>query len=473
MNGRTAPDLFEFNGNILNTTREITSGTGDIIDAYYRLSLDGLPEGGTAINCENSNIGYICMYSSDDYNTDYSYATFKNCIIDESFYSNSKDPMDLFIQETRNLDVLFQDCIFNIHSRMTRSLGEKKALIQNSVINLTDTESEQEDTFLRSLYRLNFDNCTFNINSSLEVDPTRHLIFQCDLSNSTFNISLEADFEGSIFQDCNLSNSTLDVSCEGRLGTVFNGCNLSNSTFDGKNIYNLYYFMKGHYRDECSLTNCIITNVKAERGLFDDEYDEAITIDSSEIRSCSGSIHIQGDINNSQLFNYDCSEQNIDIITCYGNITDSSIYGWTTLFNGEKIQNTSFNFCISNYSGGAVKIGIVKRNILIENCVFSHCKSTKQQDEYAGGGAISIECDANNIEVTIRNCRFNSNVSKLLKGFDIFMSASWTNGSSYSGCVLDLQDCYSDYVTDYGSLFGNSLSVFTNNVTKKGNMLAL
>lgn len=78
----------------------------------------------------------------------------------------------------------------------------------------------------------------------------------------------------------------------------------------------------------------------------------------------------------------------------------------------------------------------------------------------------------NNIGVTIKNCRFNSNNATSVFGKDIFMGANWSFGS-YSGCVLDIQNCYSDYVTDYGSLFGNSFSVYTNNVTKKGNMLAL
>lgn len=472
----TAPDLFEFNGNSLNTTREITSGTGDIIDAYYCLSLNSLPEGGTAINCENSNIGYIYLLTSG-YNTDYAYATFKNCIIDESFYSG--DTNDL-VYISRNFDVLFQDCIFNTHYRRIRGTDETKMLIKGTGTNTSKINCHlspnRATTILDDIY--NIQNTVINVTIpkyEQEYDLLFGILGWSSFDNCTFNISIEENFDSSIFRKCNLSNSTFDVSCEGRLDTVFEGCNLNNSTFDGKNIYNLYQFMDGSYRDECSLTNCIITNVKAKRGLFDDEYDEAITIDSSEIRSCSGYIDIQGDINNSQLFNYDCSEQDIDTITCYGDITDSSIYGWTTKFYGEKIQNTSFNFCINTSRGGAVKIK--GKKTLIENCVFSHCESTAQASSLSGGGAISIECEANNIGVTIKNCRFNSNKSTSL-GKDIFMCAEWgetifSSAASYSGCVLDIQNCYSDYVTDYGLLVGNSFSVLTVNVTKKGNMLAL
>ena len=478
-NKNTAPVLFEFNGNSLNTTREITSGTGEVIDAYYCLSLNGLPEGGTAINCENSNIGYIYMWTSD-YNTDYAYATFKNCIIDESFYSGDTDDL---VYISRNFDVLFQDCIFNTHYREIRGTDETKILIKGTGTNTSMINRHSSpNRATKILYKIyNIQNTVINVTIPKPEEEDRWDYFgwssisSSSFDNCTFNISIEENFDGSIFRICNLSNSTFDVSCEGRLDTVFKGCNLSNSTFDGKNIYNLYYFMEGIYGDECSLTNCIITNVKAERGLFDDGGCETITIDSSEIRSCSGYIDIQGDINNSQLFNYDCSEQNIDTITCYGDITDSSIFGWTTKFYGEKIQNTSFNFCINTSRGGAVKIK--GKKTLIENCVFSHCESTAQAESLSGGGAIAIECEANNIGVTIKNCRFNSNKSTSF-GKDIFMCAEWgesifSSAASYSGCVLDIQNCYSDYVTDYGLLVGNSFSVLTVNVTKKGNMLAL
>ena len=274
---------------------------------------------------------------------------------------------------------------------------------------------------------------------------------------------------------CNLSNSTLNVSSEVEINTLFSNCNLSNSTFDGKNIYGVDFFMRNIYSGECSITNCIITNIKAYL-VYDQDQSATTTIDSSEIRSCSGFICIQGDINNSQIFNYDCSEQNNYHITCYGDITDSSIYGRTTDFYGEKIQNTSFNFCITTYRGGAVKIK--GKKTLIENCVFSHCETTVQASDLSGGGAIAIECEANNTEVTIKNSRFNNNKTSKAFGKDIFMCAEWGesifySAASYSGCVLDLQNCYSDYVTDYGSLIGNSLSVYTVNVTKKGNMQAL
>lgn len=501
-NKNTAPDLFEFNGNSLNTTREITSGTGDIIDAYYRLSLDGLPEGGTAINCENSNIGYIYMRTSD-YNTDYAYATFKNCIIDESFYSGDTDNL---VYIARNFDVLFQDCIFNTHYRKIRGTDETKILIkgtgtntsminrhsspnratsilyeiyniQNTVINVTIPKPEEEEDWLdylgwSSISSSSFDNCTFNISLGRNFSK---FFESCNSSNCTFNISIEEHYGGSIFMRCNLSNSTLNVSSEVEINTLFSNCNLSNSTFDGKNIYGVDFFMRNIYSGECSITNCIITNIKAYL-VYDQDQSATTTIDSSEIRSCSGFICIQGDINNSQIFNYDCSEQNNYHITCYGDITDSSIYGRTTDFYGEKIQNTSFNFCITTYRGGAVKIK--GKKTLIENCVFSHCETTVQASDLSGGGAIAIECEANNTEVTIKNSRFNNNKTSKAFGKDIFMCAEWgesifSSAASYSGCVLDLQNCYSDYVTDYGSLIGNSLSVYTVNVTKKGNMQAL
>lgn len=501
-NENTAPDLFEFNGNSLNTTREITSSTGDIIDAYYSLGLDGLPAGGTAINCENSNIGYIYMRTSD-YNTDYAYATFKNCIIDESFYSGDTDNL---VYIARNFDVLFQDCIFNTHYRKIRGTDETKILIkgtgtnasminrhsspnratsilyeiyniQNTVINVTIPKPEEEEDrwdYLgwSGIDSSSFDNCTFNI--SLERDFSCFFA-SCNSSNCTFNISIEENYGGSIFMRCNLSNSTLNVSSEVKIDTLFSNCNLSNSTFDGKNIYGISSFMRNTGSGEYSITNCIITNIKGTL-VYEENQSTTTTIDSSEIRSCSGVITINGDINNSQIFNYDCSEQNNYYIICYGDITDSSIYGRTTEFYGEKIQNTSFNFCITTFRGGAVKIK--GKKTLIENCVFSHCETTAQASDVSGGGAIAIECNANNIEVTIKNSRFNNNKTSMAFGKDIFMCAEWgesifSSAASYSGCVLDLQNCYSDYVTDYGSLFGNSLSVYTNNVTKKGNMQAL
>ena len=478
-NENTAPDLFEFNGNSLNTTREITSSTGDIIDAYYSLHLDGLPEGGTAINCENSNIGYIYLRTRS-YNTDYAYATFKNCIIDESFYSGTI--YGALVCISRNFDVLFQDCIFNIHSKHIQGItDETKIMIKGTGTNTSkiNWHSSEKGSY-GILYRIfNIQNTVINVTiMKPEQEPIyeSNIFYFSNFDNCTFNISLEKDFDASIFDNCNLSNSTLDVSSEGVIYTVFEDCNLSNSTFDGKNIYAVDYFMYETCDDtgvcgKRGLTNCTVTNVKAESHLF---YDLNANIDTSVIQSCSGGIRVN-DINNSQIFNYDCTEQNIYYITCFGDITDSSIYGRSTDFYGEKIQNTSFNFCISTFRGGAVYIAPdSSENILIENCVFSNCKSSEQQDDIAdGGGAIAILCHGNNIGVTIKNCRFNSNVSAPLKGFDIFMSASWTGFNSYSGCVLDLQNCYSDYVTDYGLVIGNSLSVYTVNITKKGNMQAL
>ena len=456
VSGDMAPDLFEFNGNSLNTTREITSGTGDIIDAYYRFSLSYLP-GGTILNFENTNFSsFFLLSSSTTAPNDKIKLTFKNCIFDgnfEKYYTS--EALELYTPD-RGCDAIFQDCIFTSNNNYTDgptiSIKGAKVTIKGSGTNTSQIYHNRE-------YK-NAISCSYES--------------EVDIQNTAINVSVktsEETIDYELFQYCNFDNCTFNVSSEVKIDTVFEDCNLSNSTFDGKNIYALDNFMldNGFYTGVCGkrgLTNCTITNVKAESWLF---YGGSYPcIDSSEIRSCSGDISVN-DINNSRLFNYDCSEQNTDTISCSGDITDSSIYGWTTLFYGEKIQNTSFNFCINDSRGGAVKIKGKKK--LIENCVFSHCESTAQ-GSLSGGGAIAIECLANNIGVTIKNCRFNSNKSTSF-GKDIFMSASWTNGSSYSGCVLDLQNCYSDYVTDYGSLFGNSLSVYTNNVTKKGNMQAL
>lgn len=459
----TAPDLFEFNGNSLNKTREISSVTGEVIDAYYDFVLLGIP-GGTILNFENTKFSQFALFSSSTaLPIDKIKLTFKNCIFDGDLNTGISNTALELSSPSRNCNAIFQDCIFtsnnnNYPSGPTISITGAKVTIKGSGTNTSQIYHNRE-----------YENAIYCFDDSTKVD----------IQNTAINVSVktsEETIDYELFQYCNFDNCTFNVSSEVKIDTVFDHCNLSNSTFDGKNIYNLYQFMEGNYRDECSLTNCIITNVKAERGLFDDEYDEAITIDSSEIRSCSGSIHIQGDINNSQLFNYDCSEQNIDTITCYGDITDSSIYGWTTNFYGEKIQNTSFNFCIDGGRGGGAVYIVTTSNskeVLIENCVFSNCKSTDQRYGYAGCGAIDINCYANNTEVTIKNSRFNNNKTPNAFGKDIFMCASWSGGNSYSGCVLDLQNCYSDYITDYGLLFGNSLSVYTDNVTKKGNMLAL
>lgn len=458
MNGRTAPDLFEFNGNSLNTTREITSGTGEVIDAYYEFDLQGL-NGGTILNFENTNFSRFYLSTSAARATNKIYLNFKNCVMDNNFRRQTPNLVTLRTPSD-SCDAIFQDCIFTSNNNYTDyptiSISGAKVTIKGSGTNTSQIHHNRE-------YK-NAISCSYQS--------------EVDIQNTAINVSVKTSVETDykLFQYCNFDNCTFNVSSEVKIDTVFEYCNLSNSTFDGKNIYALENYMDyaNPYTGVCGkrgLTNCTITNVKAVNHLFF-LLSTANNIDTSEIRSCSGGINVI-DINNSRLFNYDCSEQNTDTITCYGDITDSSIYGWTTGFYGEKIQNTSFNFCINDYRGGAVRIySLSSENILIENCVFSNCKSTEQRDEYAGGGAIAISCHANNIGVTIKNCRFNSNVAPL-KGFDIFMCAKWNDGSSYSGCVLDLQNCYSDNVTDNGSLFGNSLSVYTVNVTKKGNMLAL
>lgn len=450
-------DLFEFNGNSLNTTREITSGTGDIIDAYYSFYLQYLPSG-TILNFENTNFNKFYLHSSSTTaSNDKIKLTFKNCIFDGNFEKySSQEVLDLYTPYG-GCDAIFQDCIFTSNNNCT---DDPTISIRGAKVTIKGSGTNTSQIYHNSEYK-----------NAIYCDASSKV----DIQNTVINISVktsEETIDCELFLYCNFDNCTFNVSSEVKISTVFDHCNLSNSTFDGKNIYAVEDFISypNNYTGVCGkqgLTNCTITNVKAERVLFTVMYGD---IDSSEIRSCSGSIFTYSDINNSRLFNYDCSEQNIDTITCYGDITDSSIYGWTTSFYGEKIQNTSFNFCINDSRGGAVEI--YSRNTLIENCVFSNCKSTEQRDEFAGGGAIAISCHANNIGVTIKNCRFNSNVASL-KGFDIFMCASWSGGSSLSGCVLDIQNCYSDYVTDYGSLIGNSLSVYTVNVTKKGTMQAL
>lgn len=457
-----ALDLFEFNGNSLNTTREITSGTGDIIDAYYSFTLYNLP-GGTILNFENTNLSSFFLFSSSTTApNDKIKLTFKNCIFDGNFEKYSRDAALKLYTPDRGCDAIFQDCIFtsnnNYAESPTISIKGAKVTIKGSGTNTSQIHHNRE-----------YKNAIYCYDNSSKVN----------IQNTAINVSVktsEETIDYELFRYCNFDNCTFNVSSEVKISTVFDSCNLSNSTFDGKNIYEVGYFIfsYNYYVGVCGkegLTNCTITNVKAESCLF--YYGSYACIDSSEIRSCSGGISVN-DINNSQLFNYDCSEQNIDTISCWGDITDSSIYGRTTLFYGEKIQNTSFNSCITDKRGGAVKIAtsINSKGVLIENSRFSNCKSTETDPVWAGGGAIAIECNANNIKVTIKNCRFNSNEASL-KGCDIYMCAKWNDGNSYSGCVLDIQNCYSDYVTDYGLLTGNSLSVYTVNVTKKGNMLAL
>lgn len=457
----TKPDLFEFNGNSLNTTREITSSTGDIIDAYYQFDLRGL-KGGTILNFENTNFSRFFLHSSSTTApNDKIQLTFKNCIFDGNFEKYSSEAALHLYTPDRGCDAIFQDCIFTSNNNYTDS---PTILIEGAKVTIKGSGTNTSQIYHNREYK-NAISCSYES--------------KVDIQNTVINISVktsEETIDYKLFQYCNFDNCTFNVSSEVKIDTVFSDCNLSNSTFDGKNIYAVDSFMDytNPYTGVCGkrgLTNCTVTNVKAERWLFDNMRNGYI--DSSEIRSCSGSMYIRGGINNSLLFNYDCSEQNIDDIICWGDITDSSIYGWTTEFRGEKIQNTSFNFCINDSRGGAVWIySDSSKNILVENCVFSNCKSSETEQTLAGGGAIAISCHANNIEVTIKNCRFNSNVASL-KGFDIFMCAKWTDGNSYSGCVLDLQNCYTDYVTDYGLLTGNSLSVYTVNITKKGNMLAL
>lgn len=458
LDSNTTPDLFEFNGNSLNTTREITSGTGDIIDAYYEFFLHGLP-GGTILNFENTNFYRFNLSSSSANATNKIYLNFKNCVMDNNFRQQFSDLVTLKTPSD-SCEAIFLDCIFT--SNTPFNYTDAIFLIDgvNGIIKGSDSNTSIINAEINAEY------------GDVNVIEAS-VISRVDIQNTAINISVktsEETIDYKLFQYCNFDNCTFNVSSEVIISTVFGDCNLSNSTFDGKNIYALGYYMDdtNPYTGVCGkegLTNCTVTNVKAGY-LF---YGSTANIDTSEIRSCSGGINVN-DINNSQLFNYDCSEQNTETISCWGDITDSSIYGWTTLFNGEKIQNTSFNFCINVSRGGAVKIK--GKKTLIENCIFSNCKNVNE-GAFGDGGAIAIECNANNIEVTIKNSRFNSNNATSAFGKDIFMCASWTNGSSYSGCVLDLQNCYSDYVTDYGLIFGNSFSVYTNNITKKGNMLAL
>lgn len=458
----TTPDLFEFNGNSLNTTREITFSTGDIIDAYYEFSLNELP-GGTILNFENTNFSRFYLSSSSASATNKIYLNFKNCVMDRIFRLDTPNLVTLK-SPSDSCEALFLDCIFTSDTPFATT----DAIFSIDGVNGIIKGSDSNTSIINNEHR-----------NVIEASPSSRVDIQNTVINSHSDRGANSAPSISLFKFCNFDNCIFNITGnEVKSDAVFKYCNLSNSTFDGKEMVTQKNFIYGTnaYAGVCGkqgLTNCTITNVKAESYLFYD-WDNG-NIDSSEIRSCSGAISIHDDINNSRLFNYNCSEQNIDTISCWGDITDSSIYGWTTKFYGEKIQNTSFNFCINDGRGGAVNIASSSNSeeVLIENCVFSNCKSTEQRDGYAGGGAIAIECYANNIEVTIKNCRFNSNVSAVPNGFDIFMCAKWNDGSSYSGCVLDLQNCYSDYVTDYGLLTGNSLSVSTFNVTKKGNMLAL
>lgn len=458
----TTPDLFEFNGNSLNTTREITFSTGDIIDAYYEFSLNELP-GGTILNFENTNFSRFYLSSSSASATNKIYLNFKNCVMDRNFRLDTPNLVTLK-SPSDSCEALFLDCIFTSDTPFATT----DAIFSIDGVNGIIKGSDSNTSIINNEHR-----------NVIEASPSSRVDIQNTVINSHSDRGANSAPSISLFKFCNFDNCIFNITGnEVKSDAVFKYCNLSNSTFDGKEMVTQKNFIYGTnaYAGVCGkqgLTNCTITNVKAESYLFYD-WDNG-NIDSSEIRSCSGAISIHDDINNSRLFNYNCSEQNIDTISCWGDITDSSIYGWTTKFYGEKIQNTSFNFCINDGRGGAVNIASSSNSeeVLIENCVFSNCKSTEQRDGYAGGGAIAIECYANNIEVTIKNCRFNSNVSAVPNGFDIFMCAKWNDGSSYSGCVLDLQNCYSDYITDYGLLFGNSFSLFTNNITKKGNMQAL
>lgn len=463
LGSNTTPDLFEFNGNSLNTTREITSSTGDIIDAYYQFYLRGLP-GGTILNFENTNFSRFYLSTSSASATNKIYLNFKNCVMDSNIHGHTPNLVTL-ITPSDSCEALFLDCIFTSDTPFVStndaifSIDGVNGIIKGNDSNTSIINAEHGNVIKASgRSRVDIQNTVINSHSYRG-------------ANAVPSISL--------FQYCNFDNCIFNITGnEVKSDAVFKYCNLSNSTFDGIGMVTQkkFIYFANSYTGVCGkkgLTNCTITNVKAENWLF---YDGIACIDSSEIRSCSGGIGVN-DINNSRLFNYDCSEQNTDTITCFGDITDSSIYGWATLFHGEKIQNTSFNFCINDSRGGAVKItSVSSENILVENCVFSNCKSTETDPTWAGGGAIAIECYGNNIKVTIRNCRFINNKTsstEASRGLDIFMCASWYDGRSYSGCVLDLQNCYTDFLTKYGTLFGDAFTIYTNNITKKGNMFAL
>ena len=146
MNGRTAPDLFEFNGNSLNTTREITSGTGEVIDAYYEFDLQGL-NGGTILNFENTNFSRFYLSTSAARATNKIYLNFKNCVMDNNFRRQTPNLVTLRTPSD-SCDAIFQDCIFTSNNNYTDyptiSISGAKVTIKGSGTNTSQIHHNRE-----------------------------------------------------------------------------------------------------------------------------------------------------------------------------------------------------------------------------------------------------------------------------------------------------------------------------------------
>lgn len=118
-----------------------------------------------------------------------------------------------------------------------------------------------------------------------------------------------------------------------------------------------------------------------------------------------------------------------------------SEHGAAIYANAENVQiknNCIFtNNTVETWRGGAVYINA--KTVLINDCTFTGNKTLETTKEHAGGGAIAISCNSNNVVAKIDNCTFTSNTeASNSKGHDIYMSAEWSDGSEYSGCTLNI-----------------------------------
>ena len=96
----------------------------------------------------------------------------------------------------------------------------------------------------------------------------------------------------------------------------------------------------------------------------------------------------------------------------------------------------------TTWRGGAI---LAKRGkISLSGCTFIHNQTLETIKRQTGGGAVSIDCNQDNVTTTIDGCTFRLNSSAGGYGHDIYMASNWDDGTSYTGCTLTVTNCTTD-----------------------------
>lgn len=334
------------------------------------------------------------------------------------------------------------------------SLDTNKCEISNSTIH---SLLAQGTTFI-SGSTVNYITVQDNLTTN-SFNGTRHTKIKSLYANKNIVISLsDTDFNGENFSlNDYRSGKAISFICPSAFTTTgalyINNCTFSNYEIsDLENKYSVLYIETDILNIEGStIENCKSEKESSNTGILYTTSKSVNIINSNFFNNVSRPLTVEYSPTSNGFLTITGSTFSNNTATKYsGGAISCSCCTEVIIERSEFSNNTA-----EAWYGGAVYISA--KTVEINDCTFTGNKNLETIKQQAGGGAIAISCNQNEVDATIRNCTFISNNSNF-NGHDVFMNAAWGNNTSYSGCKLNIEGlCTTDKTSD--SLYKNNIDV--------------